>query len=176
MTMTKSTFSRIAASVLFATTLSLGACKQGEKPEDALASDPPLAHDLQLANADTMSQPELKDVPATVAPGPPPTAPEAKVSRRQTPSDSLTPRRNPRPVATTPRSNPEPIYTAPATTANGNTVSENAPGASNEHSVGTIASGSEIALYSGQRVCTNQYQGGGWVTAVGGECGRAGSG
>ena len=165
MTMTKSTFSRIAASVLFATTLSLGACKQGDKPEDALASDTSLAHDLQLANADTMSQPELKDVPATVAPAPPPTAPEAKVSRRQTPSEILTSRRNPRPVATTPRSNPEPIYTAPATTANGNTVSENAPGASNERSVGTIASGSEIALYSGQRVCTNQYQVGDRFTA-----------
>ncbi|MFL5477968.1 MAG: YMGG-like glycine zipper-containing protein [Gemmatimonadaceae bacterium] len=163
--MTKSTFSRIAASVLFATTLSLGACKQGDKPEDALASDTSLAHDLQLANADTMSQPELKDVPATVAPAPPPTAPEAKVSRRQTPSEILTSRRNPRPVATTPRSNPEPIYTAPATTANGNTVSENASGASNEHSVGTIASGSEIALYSGQRVCTNQYQVGDRFTA-----------
>jgi len=72
--MTKATFSRIAAAVLFATTLSLGACKQGDKPEDALASDTSLAHDLQLANADTMSQPELKDVPATVAPEPATTA------------------------------------------------------------------------------------------------------
>jgi len=163
--MTKSTFSRIAAAVLFAMTLSLGACKQGDKPEDALASDTSLAHDLQLANADTMSQPELKDVPATIAPAPAPTAPAAKVSRRQTPSEILTPTRNPRPVTTTPRSTPQPVETAPVTTANGNTVTESAPGASTERSVGTIASGSEIALYSGQRVCTNQYQVGDRFTA-----------
>ena len=50
----KSTFSRIAAPVLFGFTLALGACKQGDKPEDALAQDTSLAHDLQLANADTM--------------------------------------------------------------------------------------------------------------------------
>ena len=64
--MTKTTFSRIATPVLFAVTLALGACKQGDKPEDALASDTSLAHDLQLANTDSAAQPQLKDVPATV--------------------------------------------------------------------------------------------------------------
>jgi len=163
--MTKATFSRIAAAVLFATTLSLGACKQGDKPEDALASDTSLAHDLQLANADTMSQPELKDVPATVAPEPATPAPTVKVSRRQTPAEILTPSRNQHRVATNATPTPQPVETAPVTTANGNTVAESAPGASTEHSVGTIASGSEIALYSGQRVCTNQYQVGDRFTA-----------
>jgi hypothetical protein len=162
--MTKSTYSRIAASILFATTLSLAACKQGDKPEDALASDTSLAHDLQLANADTMSQPELKDVPATVIPAQAPAAPAPRVTRRQTSSEILTPSRNPRPV-TTARSTPQPVETAPVTTANGNTVTESAAGASTEHSVGTIASGSEIAPYSGQRVCTNQYQVGDRFTA-----------
>ena len=56
-------FSRIATPVLLTVTLALGACKQGDKPEDALAQDTSLAHDLQLANADTMAQPQLKDVP-----------------------------------------------------------------------------------------------------------------
>src|SRR2546427_7737552 len=123
MTMTKITFSRIGTPVLFAVTLALGACKQGDKPEDALASDTSLAHDLQLANADTAAQPQLKDVPATVetANNPTTTAPRAK---RQTPSEILTPSRNPRRVATTPRSNPEPVERTPVTTSNGNTVTE----------------------------------------------------
>ncbi|HEV7389194.1 MAG TPA: YMGG-like glycine zipper-containing protein [Gemmatimonadaceae bacterium] len=165
MTMMKFTFSRIATPVLFAATLALGACKQGDKPEDALAQDTSLAHDLQLANADTMSQPELKDVPATVVPAPAPTEPAPKATKRQTPSEILTPSRTPRRVATTPRSTPEPVESAPVTTPNGNTVSENSAGSSTEHSIGTIASGSEISLYSGQRVCTNQYQVGDKFTA-----------
>lgn len=164
--MTKFTFSRIATPVLFAATIALGACKQGDKPEDALAQDTSLAHDLQLANADTISQPELKDVPATVVPAPAPSEPAPKVTKRQTPSEILTPSRTPRRVATTPRST-TPVETEPqpVTTLNGNTVTESAAGASTERALGTIASGSEISLYSGQRVCTNQYQVGDKFTA-----------
>jgi hypothetical protein len=44
-------------------------------------------------------------------------------------------------------------------------VTESASGASTERAIGTIASGSEISLYSGQRVCTNQYQVGDKFTA-----------
>ena len=51
------------------------------------------------------------------------------------------------------------------TTSNGNTVTENTTSGSSEHAVGTIASGSEISLYSGQRVCTNNYQVGDKFTA-----------
>jgi hypothetical protein len=149
--MMKMTFSRIAAPILFGATLALGACKQGDKPEDALAQDTSLAHDLQLANADSASQPELKDVPATVAPAATPTASAPKVSRRQTASEILTPSK-PHPVATNPKPSDEPA--APVTTANGNTVTDNAAGSS-EHAVGMIASGSDISLYAGQRVCTN---------------------
>jgi hypothetical protein len=105
----KITFSRIATPVLFAVTLALGACKQGDRPEDALAQDTSLAHDLQLANADTLAQPQLKDVPATIEPAQNPAAPAPKVSQRQTPSEILTPSRNPRRVATTPRSTPQPV-------------------------------------------------------------------
>ena len=158
----KSTFSRIATPVLFGVTLALGACKQGDKPEDALASDTSLAHDLQLANSDTAAQPELKDVPATVEPAANPvtTAPKA---RRQTPAEILTPSRTPRRVATTPTSTPEPVENAPVTTSNGNTVTEGNTGS--ERGVGTIASGAEIGLYAGQRVCTNNYQVGDKFTA-----------
>ena len=158
------TFSRIATPVLFAVTIALGACKQGDRPEDALAQDTSLAHDLQLANADTMAQPQLKDVPATIEPAEKPTAPAPRVSQRQTPSEILTPSRNPRRVATTPRTTPQPVEPAPApVTENGNTVSESSTGS--EAAVGTIASGSQISLYSGQRVCTDKYAVGDRFTA-----------
>src|SRR2546423_1864150 len=153
MTIMKSTFSRIATPVLLGVTLALGACKQGDKPEDALASDTSLAHDLQLANADSAAQPQLKDVPATVEPAQNPTTTAPKVAQRQTPSEILTPSRNPRRVATTPRSTPQPVEREPVTTSNGNTVTENATGGSSEHALGTIASGSESALHSGHAAC-----------------------
>jgi len=161
----KANFSKIVTPVILGVTLALGACKQGDRPEDALAQDTSLAHDLQLANSDTAAQPALTDVPATVIPAETPTAEKPKVSRRQTPSEILTPKRNPAPVATTPRTNPQPTEPTPEVTANGNTVSENKSGGSTEGSVGTIATGSEISLYSGQRVCTNQYQVGDKFTA-----------
>jgi hypothetical protein len=157
MTIMKTTFARIATPVLCAVTIALGACKQGDKPEDALAQDTSLARDLQLANADTMAQPQLNDVPATVEPAPKPAAPAPRIARRQTPSEILTPSRNPRRVATTPRAAPEPV------TSNGNAVTESSAGS--ERSLGTIASGSEISLYSGQRVCTNTYAVGDRFTA-----------
>ncbi len=158
-------FSRTATSVLLIAILALGACKQGDKPEDALAQDTSLAHDLQLANADTSAQPQLKDVPVTVVPAPKPVVSTPKVAQKQKPSEILTPSRNPRRVATTPRSTPQPVEQTPVpvTTSNGNTVTEGATGS--EHGVGTIASGSDISLYSGQRVCTNTYAVGDRFTA-----------
>ena len=155
--------SRTAAPVLLIAILALASCKQGDKPEDALAQDTSLARDLQLANADTAAQPQLKDVPVTVVPAETPAAQAPKVAQRQKPAEILTPNKNPRRVATTPRSTPQPVETAPATTSNGNTVSEGTTGS--EHGIGTIATGSEIALYSGQRVCTNTYAVGDRFTA-----------
>jgi hypothetical protein len=158
------TFSRIATPVLFAVTLALGACKQGDSPEDVLAQDTSLVHDLQLANADTMAQPQLTDVPATVEPAQTPAAPAPRVAQRRTPSEILTPSRNPRRVATTPRSAPTPVEPAPApVTENGNTVTES--NTASERELGSIASGSEISLYSGQRVCTDKYAVGDRFTA-----------
>ncbi|GAC1410399.1 MAG: hypothetical protein NVSMB53_04340 [Gemmatimonadaceae bacterium] len=163
MTTMQPNFSRIVTPVLLTVTLALSACKQGDKPEDALAQDTSLAHDLQLANADTMAQPQLKDVPVTGSPAQNPGAPSPKVSQRQTPSEILTPSRNPRRVARTPQSTPQPVEQTPVTTSNGNTVTESTTGS--ERGVGTIATGSEISLYSGQRVCTNTYAVGDRFTA-----------
>ena len=157
--MTTNTFTRIAAPVLFAFTLALGACKQGDKPEDALAQDTSLAHDLSLANADTMAQPQLKDVPAIAAPATAPSEPAAKVIQR-TPTTT----KNPRRVATTTRTIPEPIEKKPVVTENGNTVTEGTS-AGTTRAFGTIATGSEISLYAGQRVCTNTYAVGDKFTA-----------
>jgi len=161
--MTKTNFTRIAGSVLFGFTLTLGACKQGDRPEDALAQDTSLAHDLQLANADTAAQPELKDVPATVVPAEAPATQTQtpRAAKRQTPAEILTPSR--RRVATKPETQPQ--DNTPVTTANGNTVTENTASGSREGAVGTIATGSEIAFFSGQRVCTNTYQVGDRFTA-----------
>ena len=162
--MIKTTFSRIATPVLFAVTIALGACKQGDKPEDALAQDTSLAHDLSLANADTMAQPQLRDVPVTTTPIINPSAPTPKVTQRRTPSEILTPSRNPRRVATTTRTTPPPMEKPPVTTENGNTVTEGSS-AGSTRAVGAIATGSEISLYSGQRVCTNTYAVGDRFTA-----------
>jgi hypothetical protein len=156
-------FSGLLAAGLVAITLSLGACKKGDSAEDALASDTSLAHDIALASADTMSQPQLKDVPVTTTPAVEPAASAPRSTRKQTPAQILTPSRTPRRVATTPRSTPQPVENAPVTTENGNTVTESAAGS--ERAAGTIASGAQISLYSGQRVCTNTYQVGDRFTA-----------
>ena len=159
--------STIAAPLLLTVTLALGACKRGDKPEDALAQDTSLAHDLQLANADSMAQPQLQDVPATVEPAEKPATATPrtttrKTTRKQTPAEILTPSNTPHRVATTPQTT-QPAEETPVTTANGNTVTEGTTGS--ERSIGTIASGSEIALFSGQRVCTNTYNVGDRFTA-----------
>ncbi len=164
-----SSFFRIATPAFLTLVLTLGACKRGDSPEDALAQDTSLARDLALANADTSAQPQLKDVPVETEPDVERAAPAPRVSPRQTPSEILTPRRADRPVAVVPRQTPPPVESTPApvVTASGNTVTEGAKGS--EGTVGTIAGGSEISLYSGQRVCTNTYAVGDRFTASVGE-------
>lgn len=154
-------FSRIAAPILFIVALSLGACKRGDAPADVLAKDSALSRDLALANADTASEPQLQDVPEATAPIVRSAAPP-RVVTRQTPSEILTPSRQPE---RTPPPPPQAVKETPApnVTSGGNTVSEGSAGS--ESAVGTIASGSEISLYSGQRVCTNTYAVGDRFTA-----------
>src|SRR5688500_2852269 len=148
--------SRFGTPALFAAALLLGACKRGDSPEDILAKDSTLTRDLALANTDSSAQPELKDIPATIepevseaAPAPRASSPPATAERpRREPPATVIIRRDPPPPAVTPA-------TSANTTPNGNTVTEGPVGG--EAAVGMIAGGSEISLYSGQRVCTNTY-------------------
>jgi hypothetical protein len=157
-------FSRIATAALFTAVLTVSACKRGDSPADVLAQDSTLTRDLALANADSSAQPQLTDVPVTTVPIVDPAAPAPRVSSRPTRSEILTPSRASRPA---PRRTPPPVERPPEpvvnTSANGNTVTETAKGP--EAAVGMIAGGSEISLYSGQRVCTNTYAVGDRFTA-----------
>ncbi len=156
--------SRTVLFASFAIAFGLGACKRGDSPEDVLARDSTLTRDLALANADSSAQPQLTDVPVNTAPEVTPAAPAPRVSSRPARSEILTPRRETRPVITAPRED-APVERAPAPvrTASGNTVTESAKGS--EAAIGMIAGGSEISLYSGQRVCTNTYSVGDRFTA-----------
>ncbi|MDQ3674632.1 MAG: YMGG-like glycine zipper-containing protein [Gemmatimonadota bacterium] len=161
----RNNFSRPGAAILFGAALVLGACKRGDSPEDILAKDSTLIRDLALANTDTTAQPELKDVPATIEPMVSEVPPAPRAPSR--PAASAPPRREPPPVAVITRRTQPPPVTTPVTpvntTPNGNTVTEGPGGG--EAAVGTIAGGSEISLYSGQRVCTNTYAVGDRFTA-----------
>lgn len=143
--------------------LTLAACNKPDAGKDALAQDTSLTRDLQLANADTTAQPQLKDVPTTPPPAPPKAAvveqrhvASAPPPRRRTPTPTP---RQPEKVAQT----PQPITTTPS----GNTVVV-APskGASSEGAVGVVAAGTNISMSSGQRVCTNTNSVGDRITAT----------
>ena len=142
----------------FALSLALvfSACTVSEKKADtALAADPALSKDLQLAGRDTAAQPALKDVAPTPA-APAPTPPPMRAPTTTKPK--------PAPVKTTPRPAP-----APTTTASGNTVTKNPTGSASSSaggSVGTIASGSSLSLRSNERVCTNTHKVGQSFTAT----------
>ena len=137
----------------------LGACV--EKKSDTLAQDSTLNKDIQLANADSTAQPQLRDTAAVATnPAPAPSAPAPAASR---PAPTRTP---PRTVTRTPAPAPRPTTPAPTktTTASGNTVTRT-PGKS-ESALGTIAAGSTLSLTSNSRVCTNTNKVGDHVTAT----------
>ena len=142
---------RLAAPFVLVAALSFGACSSTDsKTDTSLASDTALNRDLAMANRDSGAQPQLADVPATPADETPEPAP-----RTTTPA--------PRPAATRPAPRPTtPTPPAPTTrtTASGNTETRNAAGsaaASGGGAVGTIASGTSLALTSNSRVCTNTF-------------------
>jgi len=158
--------SRLAALASGALLLTLGACKSDKQAGDALAQDSTLTHDLQLANHDTVSQPQLQDIATTTPPAAPaasqpqPAAP-SPAPRRTTPVRSTS--RTPAPVPERRRvvQAPPPVVQAPAptpvTTPSGNTVQQRrGTGYGNsEGSIGVVAAGTSLALSAGQRVCTN---------------------
>ena len=141
------TVNRTVASIAIMIAFALSACTD-KKNEDTLAQDTALNRDLQMANADTAVQPQLKDIPAgTIAPAPAAPAPQAPAPRATTPRRST-------PVVRTPvRPAPAPAPTS-STTSSGNTVTRNTGGGS-ERAVGTISAGSTLNLASNSRVCTN---------------------
>jgi len=151
-------FIRWSAPFALAVALGVSACTKKDN-SDTLAQDTSLNRDLQMANADTTSQPALKDVPAgTVAPAPVATAPAAPTRARTSTSGRTVVRTPPR------RVNPAPEPTT-AVTSSGNTVTRSAGGAG-ERAVGMISAGSTLNLASNSRVCTNTNRVGQRFTAT----------
>ncbi len=142
--------------------LVLGACSGEKTNEDILAQDSSLTRDLALANADTLSQPQLQDVPANaeqaaVTESAPAPASRTRVVDRGRQAQAPVVRRTQSAPAVQPT--PQPVVTE-----SGNTVTENPRGS--ERQLGVIGSGEQIALYSGQRVCTNTNSVGDRFTAT----------
>jgi hypothetical protein len=142
---------KIGIGALIIAALTLGACSD-ERKSDVLAEDTSLTRDLALANQDTASKPELRDVP--VAPEP------APVFSEPAPAPAPAPRRPTAAVVRkpAPRVTTKPAPAAPETptvqvTATGNTERVSERGS--EQPLGVVTSGSENSLAAGQRICTN---------------------
>jgi hypothetical protein len=147
---------RVHAPLALCAALAVSACTvKDSKSDSTLARDTALNRDLALAGQDTSLQPQLRDVPATPATTTPAPAPAASAPRGTAPATRpSTSGRTTTPARTT----PTPTTT---TTPSGNTVTRNTTGSSSSSAggrVGTIASGTSLALRSNSRVCTNTYQ------------------
>lgn len=151
---------RLAALALV--TIAATACSDKSK-DDVLAQDTSLTRDLALANQDTASKPELRDVPVITEPAPVESEPEpvaAPAPRRVTAPIVR------KPVTRTTKPAPPTVAEAPATrvTESGNTEKVTERGS--EAPLGVVSTGSEIALTAGQRVCTNTNSVGDRLTAT----------
>jgi hypothetical protein len=145
-------------SLLLIASIALAACSDNGSKEDPLAQDTSLTRDLALANRDTAAQPQLKDVPVESEPAPAVSEPLPTPRVRTRPAPPAPARRTivrpaPAPAPAPQRATIEPEAGAKAVSSSGNTVTVEAPGS--ERALGTISVGSEVSLYSGQRVCTN---------------------
>lgn len=142
-------YSRLLAPLAIGALVFAGACK--EKPGNAtLGQDSTLTRDLQMANADSAAQPQLKDVPNAPAAG------------------SEAPRPAERPAVNRPARRPAPRPQSPAasrptTTASGNTVTQSAKGS--EAAIGSVPAGTTMNLASNDRICTNTNKPGDRFTA-----------
>src|SRR5262245_39059881 len=107
---------RLGPSLLVVAAL-LGACSsESKKGPDSLGADSTLNRDLAMANRDSTSQPQLKDIPASQPAAP---APEKSAPARSTPKST---------AKSAPKSAPKaspPPAPAPVTTPSGNTVTTN---------------------------------------------------
>ena len=127
------------------------ACRD-RKNGDPLAQDTSLVRDLALANQDTASKPELRDVPVTSEPQPVASEPEPAPAPRRTVTPVVR-RTTQKKTTTPPKPAPAPVTPTVRTTESGNT--ERVTESGSEGRLGVVSSGSEIALSAGQRICTN---------------------
>ncbi len=141
----------IALITLLAAATITVACSD-RKGNDPLAQDTSLVRDLALANQDTASKPELRDVPVTTEPEPAVSEPEPAPAPRRTVTPVV---RKATPRKTTPAPKPAPAPAPPPVrvTESGNT--ERVTESGSEGKLGVVSTGSEIALTAGQRICTN---------------------
>jgi hypothetical protein len=143
---------RFSVPLAVALSLTVAACGGDKSADTPLAQDTTLNRDLELANADSAAMPALTDTvapeaePAAVAPAPRPAAPRPAATRPA-----------PKPAA------PKSAAPRPTTTASGNTVTS---GSGSERSVGTIPAGTQLALTSNAKVCTNTHKVGDTFTAT----------
>ena len=160
-----SRYSRSIAPLALTLALFAGACKENKK-ENALTQDTSLSRDLELANRDTASQPQLKDVPDTSASKPEQTpVAEANRPRRTTPRPAPKHTTTPTPRTPTATTAPAPAPApTPTTTPSGNTVDTAAKGS--EGALATVAAGTLISLTSNDRICTNSAHAGDRFTAT----------
>lgn len=143
--------SYIRTSAVFVAMIAAIACS--EKKSDPLAEDTSLNRDLALANQDTVSKPELRDVPVAAEPAPAAVEPEPAPEPTRVTRPVIR-----KPAAATPVKKPAPqpvVQETPSvqTTASGN--AERVTEKGSEKALGVVSSGSEIALSAGQRICTN---------------------
>ena len=135
---------RILAPLAFAAAMavSAGACNKDKGNTGTLSQDTTLNRDLALANKDSASQPQLKDVPAdsSQAAAPAATKTPERTRPRHRPSSSSAPSAS----AAAPES---------TTTASGNSVATTPAGS--EVALGTIPAGTTINMTSNDKVCTN---------------------
>jgi hypothetical protein len=149
--MTKMKIKSTTLMVLLAAAAVTAACSD-RKNGDPLAQDTSLVRDLALANQDTASKPELRDVPVTSEPQPVASEPEPAPSPRRTVTPVVR-RTTPKKTTTPPKPAPAPVTPTVRTTESGNT--ERVTESGSEGRLGVVSSGSEIALSAGQRICTN---------------------
>ena len=149
---------QLRAPLALCVALAVAACSvKDSKSDSSLARDTALNRDLALAGQDTTIQPQLRDVPATPAVTTPAPAPAPAASSPRSSTPATRPSTSGR---TTTPSRPAPTPTT-TTTPSGNTVTRNTTGSASSSAggaVGTIASGTSLALRSNSRVCTNTYQ------------------
>ena len=138
-------------SLLAAATITV-ACND-RKGNDPLAQDTSLVRDLALANQDTASKPELRDVPVTPQPEPQAAEPEPSPAPRRTVTPVTRRTTTPRKTAPAPKPAAAPAAPPVRVTASGNT--ERVTESGSEAKLGVVSSGSEISLTAGQRICTN---------------------